>query len=79
MSLGAADNIIMNLCFLEEPPNFYDELKADLGMDSLKMVELIVELEKEYDILFDEGDLDLDKLVIVGDIYELLDKYIEVY
>jgi len=77
MYLTVIDRTIMELCFLEEPPDCDDNLKYDLGMDSLKMVELIVELEKSYGILFNEGDLDLDKLVTVRNVYELVNKYIE--
>lgn len=62
---------------------FYDEivpeqtLKDDLGLDSLSMVELIVELEEEFDIEIDESDLDPDDLKTVNHIYEIVRKYTE--
>ena len=77
MYLTKVDEAIMSLCFLEEAPDCGAALKNDLGIDSLKIVELIVELEKSYGIFFNEGDLDFDKLVTVRNIYELLNKYVE--
>lgn len=54
------------------------KLKEDLGLDSLNMVELIVELEDVFNIEFDESDLDPTKFLTVSDVYELVEKYVRV-
>ena len=54
------------------------KLKEDLGLDSLNMVELIVELEDVFNIEFAESDLDPTKLLMVSDVYELVEKYVRV-
>lgn len=53
------------------------ELKGDLGIDSLSLVELVVDLEERFNIEFDESDLDPANLKTVGSIYSLVDKYTE--
>ena len=53
------------------------KLGEDLGFDSLSMVELIVDLEERLDIEIDESDLDITRLKTVGQIYSLVDKYLE--
>lgn len=52
-------------------------LKDDLGLDSLNMVELIVELEERFNIEIDESDLDPAELQTVDQIYALVEKYTE--
>lgn len=54
------------------------KLNEDLGLDSLNMVELMVELEKRFDIEIDESDLDPAALQTVEQIYALVAKYVEV-
>jgi len=49
---------------------------SEIGIDSLKKVELIINLEDELNIKFDDGDLDPGKLVTVKNILELTEKYI---
>ncbi len=72
---------IINEIFTEK--RFADTIKPDmnlsedLGFDSLGLVELIVELEDRFDIEIDESDLDPSQLKKVGQIYELVDKYLE--
>ena len=53
------------------------KLSEDLGFDSLSLVELIVDLEDRFDIEIDESDLDPGQLKTVGQIYSLVDKYLE--
>ncbi len=59
--------------------NITDELKLheDLGLDSLNMVELMVELEERFDIEIDESDLDPAALETVEQVYALVAKYVE--
>lgn len=52
-------------------------LSDDLGFDSLSLVELIVDLEDRFEIEIDESDLDPGQLKTVGQIYTLVDKYLE--
>lgn len=53
------------------------KLNEDLGLDSLNMVELIVELEECFDIEIDESDLDPAALQTVEQVYALVAKYVE--
>ena len=52
-------------------------LSEDLVFDSLILVELIVDLEDRFDIEIDESDLDPGHIKTVGQIYSLVDKYLE--
>lgn len=53
------------------------KLREDLGLDSLNMVELMVEIEDKFNIEIEESDLDPAELQTVGQIYALLEKYTE--
>ena len=46
----------------------------DLGADSLDFVELCVTLEREFNVKFSEEDT--AKVKTVGDLYELIEKYV---
>ena len=68
---------IVNECFdgavpVDIAPDL--NLKADLGIDSLRIVELIVKIEEKYQIVFHESDLNPDRLVKVSDLLELMAK-----
>jgi acyl carrier protein len=52
-----------------------DDSLASIGIDSLKMVELIVALEDELEITFDDSDLDPSQLQTVRTIIDLVEKY----
>lgn len=52
-------------------------LNEDLGLDSLNMVELMVELEERFNIEIDESDLDPTALQTVEQVYALVAKYVE--
>jgi len=47
----------------------------NLGFDSLKTVELMVEVEENFDIEFEESDLNTSKIQTVADLENLLKKY----
>lgn len=53
------------------------KLREDLGLDSLNMVELMVEIEDKFNIEIEESDLDPAELQTVGQIYALVEKYTE--
>lgn len=52
-----------------------DVLK-EIGIDSLKTVEMIIELENRLNIQFSINNLDLDSLVNVNDICKLVENYL---
>lgn len=54
-----------------------DDSLISIGIDSLKSVELIIELEDGLNIKFDDGDLDPSKLNSVQNIIDLVKKYSE--
>ena len=71
MSKDKIKEIIMDKLGVEESKitneaNFIN----DLGADSLDQVELIMQLEEEFDIEID--DEDAEKLVTVGKVYDYL-------
>jgi len=51
-------------------------LLADLGIDSMKYVELLVQIEEKLDIVFDESDLGVESLRNIGDLEALVQKTI---
>ena len=75
--LEKVNEILMEMGFLDQPPAKEMTLKDDLGLDSLKIVELIVALEDELHIEFDESDLDPATLETVDHIHALVKKYTE--
>ena len=52
------------------------ELKTDIGLDSLSLVSVIVGLEEKFGIEFNESDLDPIKIIRVKDLVELVEKTI---
>ena len=54
-----------------------DALIADLGLDSLGLVELLVETEDRFEIVLDESDMNPFDLTTVRDYIELVKKYVE--
>ncbi len=59
-----------------EKISVYDELAADLGLDSLGMITLLVALEDTFHIELDESDMDPLALQTVDDIVQLVEKYL---
>ena len=49
---------------------------SNLGIDSLKKVELIIALEREFSVRFDESDLNPNALAKVEDMIGLVEKTI---
>lgn len=57
----------------------FEEEKFSLdkvGYDSVKFVELIVEIEDTFQVAFCDEDLDLEKLLIFSELEKLLEKYV---
>lgn len=55
-----------------------DRLKADLGMDSLSFVMLLVELEENFHFKMDESDMSPYTMETVTDVFALVEKYMKV-
>ena len=52
------------------------ELQRDLGLDSLRLVTLLVVLEDEFEIILEESDMNPFDLITVSDVTNLVKKYI---
>ena len=59
---------------LEEHEITSDKSLAELGIDSLKYVELLVLVEEKNDVIFNESDLGTDAIRTVGDLAQLIRK-----
>lgn len=55
-----------------------DKLREDLAIDSLGMVELLVELESNFEIELEESDVNPEGLMTVFDVICLVGKYIDI-
>lgn len=55
-----------------------DTLIENLGLDSLALVELLLETEEQFEIVFEESDMNPYDLKNVADYIALIMKYIEV-
>lgn len=55
-----------------------DTLIENLGLDSLSLVELLLETEEQFEIVFEESDMNPYDLKNVADYIALIMKYIEV-
>jgi len=69
-------NIISELSVLSNSEIDLEDKFTDIGIDSLKIVELIIKLEEELNIKFDDGELDPSKLIAVKNVLELTEKYL---
>lgn len=52
------------------------DMLTSLGVDSLGLVELVVELEGELGILFDDAELDPNRLLCVQDVADIARRHI---
>lgn len=51
------------------------DLQEDIGLDSLGLVTLLIEIEKEFNIELEETDMDPFELITVSDVCDLVSKY----
>jgi acyl carrier protein len=49
------------------------DLINDIGMDSIQIMQLVVELENEFNIEFDDDDLVMENLAKVNNLVQLID------
>lgn len=71
------NSIICDLCYYEADITEDLLLADDLGIDSLRLVELIATLEERFNIAISETDLDPDVLKTVENVYVLTEKYVQ--
>ena len=69
-------NVISEITSLPTSEIALEDNLSNIGIGSLKIVELIIRLEQELDIKFDDGELDPSKLIKVKNVLELTEKYI---
>ena len=55
----------------------HDKLQNDIGLDSLGLVTLLIELEERFGIELDESDLNQFELTTFFDVLGLVNKYME--
>lgn len=67
--------ILFELSGIETTDN-ETSLQADLALDSLAMVMLLIEIEEEFGIELDESDMNPFELNTVQDIIVLVSKYL---
>lgn len=73
-TLKLINDIIYELSGVEKiDPN--DELKRDIGLDSLGLVTLLIRLEEKFGIELDESDLNPLELTNVFDIVGIVKKH----
>lgn len=65
-------NIIANISMYDIEINENTILTTDLGFDSVHIIELIVEIENEFNIEIDNDDLDIDNITVYGRLYNMI-------
>ncbi len=72
------NEILEELSALEENDiNSNLSLRGDLMFDSIYMVELVVSLEEKFGIEFNIGEISMETLNSVGDLYKMVDRYVQ--
>lgn len=69
---GTVEQIICQLLQLEDCRNGSVRLREDLGVDSLAMVDLVIDLEDQLGVEFSDADLDPSALVTLADLYGMI-------
>lgn len=68
---------ILNELAEESEIRLDSRLQEDLGLDSIQMITLLMELEDSFQILLDESDMNPFELTTVENIITLVKKYQE--
>lgn len=50
---------------------------AGMGINSLMFIKLIIEIENEFDMEFDDDDLDMENLNTFGDLIKYIDIHVD--
>lgn len=72
------ENILKEiLANMELATNFEMNTKLeDLGIDSLMLLELIVEVEDALKFTFDESDLEMENFITIESLLNVINKYV---
>ena len=76
MVQSKVNEVLLKLSFLDEIHEM-QRLREDLGLDSLSLVNLMVELEETFAVELQMEDLDPANFSTVADVYALMEKYTE--
>lgn len=68
--------VVNQLCCEQEKVNALTDLQKDLGADSLDSIEIVMECEKEFNILIPDEDLHIFQGNF-GDIVDYLEKKVQ--
>ena len=60
--------IIRDACALKEDNITFETNLGDISLDSLTFIEVIVRIEQEFGIEFDDEDLNIDDCGTIGDV-----------
>ena len=55
---------------------FDSDLSVDAGVDSIMLVQLVAEIEDTFNIMFNDEDMDVEKLNDVLSLVECVEKYL---
>ena len=56
-----------------------DDLQTVVCLDSLELVQLLIEIENEFEIILNESDLNPFDLETVKDVVDLVERYVDDY
>ena len=76
--MNTSDEIIKILQDLSGKQEIHDEdsLQETVGLDSLGLVSMLIELEEAFEIELNESDMNPFDLVTVSDVKSLVERYI---
>ena len=69
--------VISSLSVLDSNEIKEEDSLISIGIDSLKTVNLILELENSFNFIFNDSDLDPENLKTVKNIIDIVSKYVE--
>lgn len=69
---GTAEQTVCQLLQLEGCEDGTVRLREDLGVDSLAMVDLVIDLEDRLGVEFTDADLDPSALLTLEDLYRMI-------
>ncbi len=70
-------DVISSLSVLDSNEIKEEDSLISIGIDSLKTVNLILELENSFNFIFNDSDLDPENLKTVKNIIDIVSKYVE--
>ncbi len=73
---GRVINILKELSGKEDI-QLTDDLQGTVHLDSLELVQLLIEIENEFEIILDESDLNPFSLTTVKDVVDLVERYVD--